>query len=193
MPATTTATPRQRRHEARHRQLLDAAGHIAEDEGWPAVTTRRLAQTIGYSQPVVYQHFATRDDIVQAVVLEGFTALTAVIERVTADSRHDDALADLCRAYLDFATTRPRLYEAMFSSPTSLPFDQSETPDELRGAFHALAQVVGQQVPETSVESSSELFWACCHGLATLLTAGRIPPDRIDQHVHRVAELMRSD
>src|SRR6478672_1548091 len=53
--------PRQRRERelAQRRQLIiESARELAEAEGWSAVTTRRLADKIEYSQPVLYQHFA---------------------------------------------------------------------------------------------------------------------------------------
>ena len=41
----------------RRQQILDAARSVAEAEGWAAVTSRRLADVIGYTQPVLYAHF----------------------------------------------------------------------------------------------------------------------------------------
>lgn len=35
------------------------------------VTTRRLAEFVEYSQPVLYSHFDGRDAIVRAVAIEG--------------------------------------------------------------------------------------------------------------------------
>ncbi|HWN35157.1 MAG TPA: helix-turn-helix domain-containing protein, partial [Pseudonocardia sp.] len=63
---------RERQRAERHRLILDTARRIAESEGWDAVTTRRLADAIEYSQPVLYSHFAGKDEIVAAVALDGF-------------------------------------------------------------------------------------------------------------------------
>lgn len=195
-------TGRHRRFQARHRQLLDTALRIAEAEGWGAVTTRRLAEAIDYSQPVVYQHFKNRDELIRTVVVEGFVALTGLVEDV-AGSAGTGTLEDVCRAYLDFGTTRPRLYEAMFARPTSLPFAEEDTPPEVRGAFEALAAVIAGERPGAARDSeataqaetaaAAELLWACCHGLVALLNAGRIPPDRLEHHVRRVAEMTRQE
>lgn len=183
---------RQRRFLARRRQLLDIALSIAEDEGWEAVTTRRLADAIDYSQPVIYQHFRNRDDLIRTIVVEGFATLTDRIEAI-ARSASTTQLEDLCRDYIDFGATHPRLYEAMFTQSTELPFAQPHTPPELRGSFEALAAVIAREAPGTDVAATTELFWACCHGLATLLIAGRIPSERLDHHVRRVAEIVRLD
>src|SRR6266851_2352473 len=69
---------RRERDRARRQQLIvTAARELAETEGWDAVTTRRLAERVEYSQPVLYSHFTGKADIVRAVALEGFGDLAA--------------------------------------------------------------------------------------------------------------------
>lgn len=111
---------KQRRLLARRRQILDTALQLAEEEGWQAVTTRRLADAIDYSQPVIYQHFENRDELIHTLVIEGFIALTDRVHAV-AQSATITLLEDLAKAYIDFGSTRRRLYEAMFTHPTELP------------------------------------------------------------------------
>ena len=66
------ADRRLRDRTARRRLITSTARTLAEREGWDAVTTRRLSAEIEYSQPVLYKHFASMEDIVEAVALEGF-------------------------------------------------------------------------------------------------------------------------
>jgi hypothetical protein len=40
--------------QARRAQIISVARRIAEIEGWPNVTVRRLSDEISYSQPVLY-------------------------------------------------------------------------------------------------------------------------------------------
>jgi len=58
---------------------MTTARTLAEHEGWDAVTTRRLSTEIEYSQPVLYKHFASMEEIVEAVALEGFGELTETL------------------------------------------------------------------------------------------------------------------
>ena len=51
------AERRERQRAERYELILAAARELAEAEGWDAVTTRRLAGLIDYSQPVLYSHF----------------------------------------------------------------------------------------------------------------------------------------
>src|SRR3569833_4545352 len=70
-------TRRERERAEREQLIVTAARELAESEGWDAVTTRRLAAEIEYSQPVLYSHFKGKDAIMAAVAVEGFAALAA--------------------------------------------------------------------------------------------------------------------
>lgn len=76
---------RERERAERHRLIVTSARELAESEGWDAVTTRRLADRVEYSQPVLYSHFAGKDAIVAAVAIDGFGELTTELRRVRAD------------------------------------------------------------------------------------------------------------
>ena len=58
---------REKHRVERERRIVDAARNIAASEGWDAVTIRRLSDEIGYSQPVLYTHYANKAAIVGAV------------------------------------------------------------------------------------------------------------------------------
>ena len=78
MPATAR---RDRERAQRHQMIITAARELAEAEGWDAVTTRRLAERIEYSQPVLYSHFDGKDAIVRAVAIQGFEELADHLRR----------------------------------------------------------------------------------------------------------------
>ena len=61
----TEPTRAQAARAARELQIVTAAREIAEADGWPAVTVRRLADAIGFSQPVLYGHFPDGRDPIQ--------------------------------------------------------------------------------------------------------------------------------
>src|ERR1700751_2103831 len=99
------ADRRERERAQRHDRIVTAARTLAEAEGWDAVTTRRLADRVEYSQPVLYSHFENRDAIVRAVALEGFTDLgTELRSARLAASAPGAAVRAVAQAYLDFAT-----------------------------------------------------------------------------------------
>ena len=164
-----------RQRAEREQRIIAAARVIAEREGWDAVTIRRLADEIEYSQPVLYSHFENRDAIVAAVAVEGFKEIAAVLREAASESAgRRNALKNVAMAYLAFALSRPALYEAMFILPTKLRFAEAGTRPELRAAFEALAAVVAPFCVDVAVVT--ETFWAALHGLAQLERSGRIRP-----------------
>lgn len=178
---------KERRYLARREQIMEVALQIAAGEGWGAVTTRRLAQAIDYSQPVIYQHFASRDDLLRTIAIDGFAALSDHVETL-ATTHLPVSLGELCRTYLDFARSNPSRYEAMFSLPTSITFDARDTPDAPQRAFNSLRTLIARHTGQDP-DTAAEFFWATCHGLASLIAAGRIPDERLDAHVANVVHL----
>ncbi|MGX9886358.1 TetR/AcrR family transcriptional regulator [Streptomyces sp. NPDC002276] len=168
---------KERERAGRERLILATARELAEQQGWDAVTTRRLAERIEYSQPVLYSHFRGKREIIGAVALQG--AAEMAVELRAAASAADGPrarAAALARAYLDFAERNPAVYDAMFQLDGGLTFAQEDTPEPMKDAFAALLEnldaVAGEGVQPGLF---TEVFWASLHGLATLTRAGRLP------------------
>lgn len=182
---------RERERAQRHQLIITAARELAEAEGWEAVTTRRLAERVEYSQPVLYSHFSGKDAIVRAVALDGFGELAAHLRRARlANPELRQALHAVCRAYLEFAAERPALYQAMFVMPTDVKFAHAETPPPLRAGFDEFVGCLRQD--NARRELFAEVIWSALHGIATLSASGRIPLDiqeeRLDLLITQLAD-----
>src|ERR1700759_412278 len=130
---------RARERAARRRLITATARRIAEQEGWDAVTTRRLSAEIEYSQPVLYKHFAGMEGIVASVAVEGFAELGDALAAARADAVDgNDALSRVAHAFIGFARDNPALFDAMFVRATTLAFAADDTPPELNNAFDQL-------------------------------------------------------
>ncbi|RRA47421.1 TetR/AcrR family transcriptional regulator [Acidipila sp. EB88] len=183
------AERKQRDKQARRTQIIQAARQVAELEGWPNVTVRRLADEISYSQPVLYAHFENRDAILAAVAVEGFQELGLAMEQARDEAKHGDAVGAVAAAYLEFAANSPALYEVMFSLGLSVPFDSAATPPELRFAFAQFLELF--QAQSSRPEVLSELFWASLHGIAELTRTGRFPPQRQQERLQELVGLFK--
>ena len=182
-------TRRERERAERERLIVTAARELAESEGWDAVTTRRLAAEIEYSQPVLYSHFSGKDAIMAAVAVEGFAELAAQLrEARTSAADPQQALADIGAAYAAFAEQRPALYDAMFTHTVDLPFASPQAPAALHEAFAELRQAVLPVAGDDNPETLTETFWSGLHGLLTLMRNGRLPHE---DHERRLALLIR--
>ena len=125
----TVAERRQRDRAHRRQAIITAARQMAEAEGWDAVTTRRLADRIEYSQPVLYSHFPGKGGIINAVAVEGFAELRLILRNARkAAGSPEAALRELAEAYVGFALEHPALYDAMFTLNTERPFGRPRRP-----------------------------------------------------------------
>ncbi|WP_316739273.1 TetR/AcrR family transcriptional regulator [Streptomyces sp. MK7] len=176
---------KERERADRERLIVATARELAEQLGWDAVTTRRLAERIEYSQPVLYSHFRGKREIIGAVALEGATEMAAALRAAAsaADGPRSRVTA-LARTYLDFAERNPAVYDAMFQLDGGLAFAHEDTPEPLKDAFGALLESLGE-VAGDGVHPGlfTETFWAALHGLATLTRARRLPPQDTERRV----------
>ena len=186
-PPNRIAERKQRDREARRAQIISAARRIAELEGWPSVTVRRLSDEISYSQPVLYGHFESREGILAAVAIEGFQEIGLALEKARKRAKPGKMVESVASAYLEFAASSPALYEVMFSLSLNIPFADAATPPELRFAFAQLLEMFQEQ--GSMPEVLTELFWAGLHGIADLTRTKRFPPSRQKERVKMFVEL----
>jgi AcrR family transcriptional regulator len=174
----TIAERRERERSDRRRLIASSARAIAEREGWDAVTTRRLSTEIEYSQPVIYKHFASLDEITDAVALEGFAELAQALRTTREAAAPGDAVRAVAHRYCAFATDAPALYDSMFSRTTRLRFGSGSVP-ELSAAFAELRAAVAPGDDGDASELLTETLWSALHGLVVLERSKRLRSGRL--------------
>ncbi|MCX5231418.1 TetR/AcrR family transcriptional regulator [Streptomyces sp. NBC_00233] len=186
---------KQRERADRERLIVATARELAEQQGWDAVTTRRLAERIEYSQPVLYSHFRGKREIIGAVALEGATEMAVAVRAATSTANSPrERVTALAHAYLDFAEHNPAVYDALFQLDGGLAYAQEDTPEPLKDAFAALLETLAE-VAGDGIHPGlfTEVFWASLHGLATLTRTRRLLPEdaaqRVELLVDRLAAL----
>ncbi|HZP53274.1 TetR/AcrR family transcriptional regulator [Actinocrinis sp.] len=181
---------KERERADRERLIVETARELAEQQGWDAVTTRRLSERIEYSQPVLYSHFRGKREIIGAVALQGAAEMAVALRAAARAAKGPrDRVTALARAYLDFATRNPAVYDAMFQLDGGLAFAQEDTPEPLKDAFAALLESL-EEVAGDGVHPGlfTEVFWAALHGLATLTRAGRLPPQDAERRTQLLVD-----
>jgi AcrR family transcriptional regulator len=179
---------RQRERIARRRLITATARTLAASEGWDAVTTRRLSTEIEYSQPVLYKHFGSMEDIVEAVALEGFAELAETLRAARRGSpASDDEIGRVAAAFSGFAAKNPALYDAMFIRPTRQRFGAADTATPLTEAFGELRAAVATVAAGRDVDTLTEVLWAALHGLVVLGRNDRLRPSH---HAERIEALV---
>lgn len=184
---------RERERSARRRLIISTARTLAEAEGWDAVTTRRLAAEIEYSQPVLYKHFTGMEQIAEAIAIDGFGELAEVIRAARSDAdAAEAALIRIAHAYLEFARDNPAVYDVMFSRATTLLFANQDTAPELNAAFAEMRQAVALAAEDPDADSLTEVFFSALHGMVTLGRGGRLRPGLDSERVRLLVERFTS-
>lgn len=183
-PGVSAPTAAQRRRErdradARTAILL-AARELAREEGWNALTMRRLADRIDYSANYAYRYFAGREEILLALARDGFARILVSMQEASGDLRPRDGLRRAGHAYLDFALAEPDLYQLMYGLggvhvPTADTFNEGQQLGDLLAALLAQAGV-------DDADRKVIRLWATAHGLVALLGVGRVDPDAAALH-----------
>ena len=65
-------------------QILDAAAELFTTRGYASTTTRAIAEAVGIRQPSLYHHFATKDDLLEALLIDTVTSSLPVAEALLA-------------------------------------------------------------------------------------------------------------
>jgi AcrR family transcriptional regulator len=171
---------RQRQRQQLREGILSAAREIASEEGWRAVTIRKIAGMVEYSPPVIYEYFDSKEDLLLELVRTGYAKQLEAVEKArNASDDPEEALLAMASAWCRFAFEAPDLYQAMYGlGGVSFPAD------ELRKEGEKIAEVMAQAVTEVLAENEREvgnvwekvtLAWGALHGLVALHMAGRIP------------------
>lgn len=159
----------------RRDEILAAAVKLFAAEGVHAISTRRIAQVVGVSQPTLYAYFPTKDAILDEACQMAFRQLAARVRGALADCRAgDDEMAVIGREYIRFGLEQPDAYRIAFMIEGAQHGPPAH-PGKIAGlsAFMMLRDHVARAfaVDEATVDLISQSCWATMHGLVSLLIA----------------------
>ncbi|MFD5324464.1 TetR/AcrR family transcriptional regulator [Streptomyces sp. NPDC127092] len=102
-------------------RIVETAGALVDAEGLAALSTRRLAAELGVSGPSLYNHFRTKDEILDAVA-DGVSAKVDLSMFAPDDSRDwRTALHDWAVSYRAALTDHPNLVPLLAQGPGRRP------------------------------------------------------------------------
>lgn len=97
--------------------LLEAALAVLNELGPRGLSIREVARRAGVSHTAPYRHFADKDELILAVVEQGFELMQQTMT-AEQDAAGPDPLAQFAAsgfAYVNFALSHPAYYRVMFS------------------------------------------------------------------------------
>jgi len=168
---------RERQKADRHRDILKAAGMLFRRQGFAATSIEEIAEQAGLSAGTVYNYFASKGDLLLALVALDGAEVRAAGARLVARPPADPiaAVSALLEGYVDHSLVH--LDKRMWRQMMGMALSFAETP--LGAGYRSLdrklaAQVValcralqqrGDLPPDISSEDAGQVLFYVCNSL----------------------------
>jgi AcrR family transcriptional regulator len=111
------------------------------------LSLRAVARELGMVSSAVYRYFPSRDDLLTALIIDGYNDIGTAAEQADGACRPDDyhgRWLAACRAVRDWALAHPHEYSLVYGSP--VPGYQA--PEQTIGPASRAAAVLGKIISE---------------------------------------------
>lgn len=110
-------------------RILDAAAQLMRTEGFARCTTKEIARTAGYSEPMIYKHFGSKTALFLAVLQErlpSFGPLARELATPPGGTAVRDRLLTIARAAIVFYLDSFPMSASVFAEPGLLAAHRAE-------------------------------------------------------------------
>jgi AcrR family transcriptional regulator len=152
-------------------EILAVARSIGIRMGWKAVTVRAVAQQLGYTSPLLYEHFRDKRELLTELAIEGQAALAReILTDLPADPF--PAILSIVEQYWSFMLENKQLYRLMNGMDGAVIERERVTALAQRMFEPATGIVQAWLLAACCRKSGAELLfedlWAILHGMAIL-------------------------
>jgi AcrR family transcriptional regulator len=153
--------------------ILEASLKIVLDEGWSALSMRKIADQIDYTAPIIYGYFENKEAILQELTRQGYRILSKKV--IEAREQHTDParqLEAMWMSYWDFAFEHQAYYQLMYGVEMDCcqmekQIAEAETATDLLNS--SLEKLIAEgKDPDADPCRRFYTFWAVVHGLISL-------------------------
>ncbi|NUS08765.1 MAG: TetR/AcrR family transcriptional regulator [Nonomuraea sp.] len=117
---TASRTARERVRAELIREITDIARRHLATDGAGGLSLRAVAREMGMVSSAIYRYFPSRDDLLTALIIDGYNALGEAVEQAEAACPRDDHPARwraASHAVRDWAVAHPHAYALLYGSP----------------------------------------------------------------------------
>ncbi len=188
---------RLRQQEAIRQQIIAASWQIIDQEGWHALSIRRIADAIEYSVPVIYKHFENKEAIQEYFIKDGFNKLTQDLEAPAGLTvPHEERIRAIAASYWRFAASKTAHYRIMYSlgiphcETVNSVAEMKRMSDIMRSAIEDLANDHDHQ--HIDIYLKLKTFWSTLHGFISieLLSNNVIPEEPTPMFMDAIESFM---
>lgn len=127
-------------------RILSEALHRFSEQGYAATSTREIADALGLTKAALYYHFATKDDILNALMREAFENLRAIVDSAGGHSS-PQSRRKLLSEYINITAEHQDLIRLMTQDPSVRARLAGDRPMEVRTKL--LRLLAGTDDPDT--------------------------------------------
>ena len=111
----------------------ETAREIVRREGFKELSMRALARAVGVTAPTLYDYFPSKEAVLDALYVVGVNAMIDDYDRILAETSSGlDAMAQMARAYREFAIGQQDVFLLIFGRVDSTYFPGEEECVECR-------------------------------------------------------------
>jgi AcrR family transcriptional regulator len=176
------AQRRERERAEFREEVLAAARQIVLEEGFDALTMRKIAEAIEYAPGTIYLYFESRDAIAFELCRSGFASFFETLAPVAAIADPFERFRELGERYVNFGLENPETYRLLFMEDPKFSeagfHERTEAPDSpgnqalgiLIGIFDEL-RAQNRLKSMADSRTLAETVWAGVHGIVALRIA----------------------
>jgi len=163
----------QRFKEDSREKILAAALNIAKNEGWQALSMRKIADHIEYTAPFIYEYFVSKEAILFELTKRGYRILIKeIIDARNKSENAADKLEAMWIAYWDFAFTHPEFYRLMYGVDM-LCFTSECAMPEVENLYVIITDIIKLHCAEKHLSEDNICikyysYWSMFHGLISI-------------------------
>ncbi|MBD1367184.1 TetR/AcrR family transcriptional regulator [Mucilaginibacter sp. ZT4R22] len=173
--------------------ILEAALDIVKEEGWQALSMRKIADKIEYTAPIIYEYFANKEAILLELNRQGYLKLAKELQQAKdAHATPAEQLEAMWLTYWNFAFANKELYQGMFGITTSCACEMVNKLPEAELPWDIITASIGELMKIEDMDSEIictkyYTFWSIVHGLVSINLLDRGNSDAINRQVLRDA------
>ncbi|PZG49054.1 TetR family transcriptional regulator, partial [Spongiactinospora gelatinilytica] len=113
-------TARERVRAELTREIADIARRRLATHGATGLSLRAVAREMGMVSSAIYRYFPSRDDLLTALIIDGYNSIGETVERADRACPPGDHMGRwlaVCRAVRGWALANPHEYALLYGSP----------------------------------------------------------------------------
>jgi AcrR family transcriptional regulator len=174
---------------ARREQLLDVALSLVVESGYGALSMHAVARRAEVTRPVVYDSFASKDELISALVRREGARMRSSLTGLTPAPSGDPVrvLIDVFAAFLAAVRDHPNTWRLVYIPPEGTPQVLRDHIATGRARIRALLEpLLAALATDTDAEVAAHIAQGIAETAARLVLADTFPPERLVKYVTRL-------